>query len=156
MNTSRVSQGFTLIELMIVIAIVALLVALAVPAYRDYSIRTRVTECVSNASNPKLAISEFRQSVTPAAWPSTADAAAVASPNGSSRYCTSFVNYVPGTGSFEINVNESAVGSSLTPIQPRLTPAVEASDTISWRCSLGSTNASAVKYLPSTCTPANT
>lgn len=156
MNTIRVNQGFTLIELMIVIAIVAILVALAVPAYRDYNIRTKVTECIVSGSNPKLAISEFHQSVTPSAWPASADAAAVSAPNGSSRFCTSFGNYVVGTGSFEIDVDENAVGSSLTPIQPRFTPSVEASDTISWRCSLGSSSAAAVKYLPSTCRGPNT
>ena len=42
----RQAKGFTLIELMIVIAIVAILVALAVPAYRDYTIRAKVAECV--------------------------------------------------------------------------------------------------------------
>lgn len=156
MDTPRTNQGFTLIELMIVIAIVAILVALAVPAYRDYNIRTKVTECMASASNPKLAISEFRQSVTPNAWPPNADAAAVASPNGSSRFCTSFGNYVQATGSFEVNVDETAVGSTLSPIQPRLTPTVEASDTVSWRCSLGSSATAAVKYLPSTCRGPNT
>ena len=51
------AKGFTLIELMIVIAIVAILVALAVPAYRDYTIRAKVAECVNGAAVPKLNIS---------------------------------------------------------------------------------------------------
>jgi prepilin-type N-terminal cleavage/methylation domain-containing protein len=65
----RVQQGFTLIELMIVIAIVAILVALAVPAYKDYTVRTKVAECINGAAVPKLAISEFYESM--AAWPGT-------------------------------------------------------------------------------------
>ena len=59
-NVKRNTQlGFTLIELMIVIAIVAILVALAVPAYRDYTIRAKVAECVNGAAVPKLNISEY-------------------------------------------------------------------------------------------------
>ena len=59
----RVQQGFTLIELMIVIAIVAILVALAVPAYQDYTIRAKVGECVNAAAVPKLQISEYYETV---------------------------------------------------------------------------------------------
>jgi type IV pilus assembly protein PilA len=58
----RVSKGFTLIELMIVIAIIAILLALAIPAYQDYTIRTKVGEAMSVAGGLKLAISETCQS----------------------------------------------------------------------------------------------
>lgn len=69
-NMKRVSKGFTLIELMIVIAIVAILLALALPAYQDYTIRAKVTEGLSLGASPKLAVSETCQSdplATPAA-----------------------------------------------------------------------------------------
>jgi len=63
MNKNVHSQkGFTLIELMIVIAIVALLMALALPAYQDYTIRAKATEALSLASGAKTAISETCQS----------------------------------------------------------------------------------------------
>jgi type IV pilus assembly protein PilA len=52
------SRGFTLIELMIVIAIIAVLVSLALPAYQDYSIRTKVSEGLSLAASAKVAVSE--------------------------------------------------------------------------------------------------
>ena len=61
-NMKRVSKGFTLIELMIVIAIIAILLALALPAYKDYTIRAKVGEGLSVAAAAKLAVSETCQS----------------------------------------------------------------------------------------------
>ena len=150
------TQGFTLIELMIVIAIVAILVALAVPAYKDYTIRTKVAECLNSAALPKLAISEWRITSVPLSWPPNAFAAAAVTPSGDSRHCIAFENYVVARGSFEMNVDETAVGSSLSPIQPRLTPADNAQGGIGWTCSIGVTAASAIKYLPSSCRGNNT
>ena len=58
----RTQTGFTLIELMIVIAILGILAAIAIPAYQDYSIRAKTSEAINTAAPAKLAVSEFFQS----------------------------------------------------------------------------------------------
>jgi len=65
------SRGFTLIELMIVIAILGILMSLALPAYQDYTIRTRVSEGLSIAAGAKIAVGETCQ-VDPSVTPSNA------------------------------------------------------------------------------------
>jgi type IV pilus assembly protein PilA len=57
----RVQQGFTLIELMIVIAIIGILAAIALPAYQDYTVRAKTSEVVLAASGGKTAVAESYQ-----------------------------------------------------------------------------------------------
>ncbi|NKI36172.1 prepilin-type N-terminal cleavage/methylation domain-containing protein [Wenzhouxiangella sp. XN79A] len=62
MRTLKQQGGFTLIELMIVIAILAILMAIAIPAYQDYTVRANISECVSIAGGAKTFVSETASS----------------------------------------------------------------------------------------------
>jgi type IV pilus assembly protein PilA len=66
-------QGFTLIELMIVVAIIGILAAIAIPAYQDYTIRAQVSEGLSLSGGAKAAVSEFR--MDSGEWPTDNEAA---------------------------------------------------------------------------------
>jgi type IV pilus assembly protein PilA len=59
----KIQQGFTLIELMIVVAIIGILAAIAIPAYKDYTIKAKVSEIVLAASSARTCVTEVSQSV---------------------------------------------------------------------------------------------
>jgi type IV pilus assembly protein PilA len=74
----KMQKGFTLIELMIVIAILGILIAIALPAYQDYTIRAKVSEGLNLAAAAKLASSETR--LSNGTWPASVAAAGYISP----------------------------------------------------------------------------
>ncbi|MFT5141099.1 MAG: type IV pilus assembly protein PilA [Rhodothermales bacterium] len=150
------SLGFTLIELMIVIAIVSILVAFAVPAYQDYTIRAKVTECIGISAVPKISIAEFRQTV--GRWPADTIEAGVitgAFPTATvtvSKFCRVYY-YNSNRGDFAIWANAGEIDSNLTGkrIIPVFSPTINFSGGSDWKCTFGFTDADMIKYLPSSC-----
>lgn len=145
-------DGFTLIELMIILVIIAVLTAIAVPAYQDYSIRAKISECINSGANVKVQISEYRQSL--ATWPPTENEAGLNNPLGVTNYCSGFAEYNPATGAFEVDINEVGVDPSLSSITlaPMLSPTLLPSNTVAWSCTRGAnTSPVAIKYLPAPC-----
>ena len=144
-------QGFTLIELMIVVAIIGILAAIAIPAYQDYTIRAQVSEGLSLASGAKSSISEYYQHH--GGWPtgnSTAGISASTDIVGNyvtqvaiSENSTSGVSIV--TVTYGRDANENIVQKTLT-----LSPTSN-TGSISWTCASGSSNGVLAKYLPAEC-----
>jgi type IV pilus assembly protein PilA len=92
-------KGFTLIELMIVVAIIGILAAIAIPAYQDYTIRAQVSEGLTLASDIKAGVAEFMAQT--GSWPDDLAEAGVASVGGSTDKAARYVS--------EIDVDEGTI-----------------------------------------------
>jgi prepilin-type N-terminal cleavage/methylation domain-containing protein len=120
----KYQQGFTLIELMIVIAILGILIAIALPAYQDYSVRTKNAECLNVAASAKLAVAETTQSNGNGVFPATEDAAGYVPK--ATKYCDP-IDIVDGT----ITVLTKSTGGAVT---FTLAPSTSSS-AMTWKCS---------------------
>jgi type IV pilus assembly protein PilA len=99
-------HGFTLIELMIVVAIIGILAALALPAYQDYTVRAKLAECGGVASACKTSVSEYYATMN--TMPANAQAAGCA--NTATQYCSAPT--VAATGAVSVPINTGAIGGS--------------------------------------------
>lgn len=138
----KIQQGFTLIELMIVVAIVGILAAIAIPAYQDYVARSQVTEAVASASAVKVAITEWRQSQ--GTWPAAGDFNATAG----GRYTAAATHDAAGVVTVTM-LNAAPVSQAVRGYGVLFTPTLTGNDITNWTCS--PVGAGLVKYLPSGC-----
>lgn len=137
----KAQKGFTLIELMIVVAIIGILAAIALPAYQDYTIRARVSEALALASGVKATVGEniaSNNGVSAAGNCKGVDNITTATTNVTSLSCAD------GTGA--ITVVTTAKAGTVT---IALTPTATAGQPVTWKCTVA--DSSKHKYVPSEC-----
>lgn len=139
-HTARRSQrGFTLIELMIVVAIIGILAAIAIPAYQDFTVRAKVSEALALTAAAKAGVAEYRQSQ--GAWPTNRTALGLAGPITG--------QYVK---SVEVADNVITVTTSISGITNgdiTLTATMSTGGSIRWTCAHSA--ALLAGYVPSNC-----
>ena len=155
---SRRASGFTLIELMIVVAIIGILAAIALPAYQDYTKRAKLSELILAASGCRTSVTEVYQASSSNPFASAgAFGCEVASGSGS-KYVTSVSTDATGKVTATArNIDATNIDNKTIDLVPYIgaSPAAGASDAgksiTTWKCGPGSTNPIPAKYLPGSC-----
>ena len=148
----RVQQGFTLIELMIVVAIVGILAAIALPAYQDYLVRSRVSEGLARGAEAKTAVAEF-VSANPTRFGTTVSAGFNSAAAGQVAR-VACVDGGAGGPCGQIQITMSAT-PQLAALGANRNLLLSATSTVNgiivWRCKTGETAGISTRYLPGTC-----
>jgi type IV pilus assembly protein PilA len=136
-----VAKGFTLIELMIVVAIIGILAAVAIPAYQDYTRRAYVSEGLDLSSSAKLAVTEFHD--TNGRFPGSNPSAGIASSSSIIGIAVRSVNIGSG-GTVTVTFNSKVQSNSVLTLTPAFTQGAYL-----WDCKTATTVPG--RFLPSSC-----
>lgn len=143
----KTQQGFTLIELMIVVAIIGILAAVALPAYQDYTIRAKITEAIGMASAAKTAVSEHV--ISRGTWPANATQAGYDAP--SDLGVVGSIGIGASNGVITVTLASSATAGLGAAAGGTFTlSGATSGQNVAWVCAPGTLEA---KYLPSSCRP---
>lgn len=148
MNMNQAQQGFTLIELMIVVAIIGILAAIALPAYQDYVARSQVSEAASLASGAKTAVAEQYANTGDFTGINNSSAGMAIPASIKGKYVDS-ITVTDGVVLAKMGGDASAVLKDASS-DTLAYSAVDEGGSVSWNCGTSATTIDS-KYLPSVC-----